>query len=178
MAKIQKDFSIDILVNNTGGPAAGAPLSISLEDWDRGYQSLLRSVIFFSQLVVPQMKKNNWGRILTITSTAAKELIPSLPVSAVFRAGLSAYSKSLAKEIGRSGILVNNLLPGPTATDRLKEIKEVSPAFYQSMEQENAVGRLGVPEEIGKVAAFLCSSANTYITGADILADGGHTRAL
>jgi 3-oxoacyl-[acyl-carrier protein] reductase len=175
---IQKLGTIDILINNVGGPATGTTLDISLEGWDKGYQSLLRSVITLSQLLMPGMKKKKWGRILTITSTSAVELIPKLPVSATFRAGLTAYAKSLAKDVGRSGILVNNLLPGPTGTARLEELKKKSPAFFESMAQETAVGRVAQPQEIARIAVFLCSSANTYVTGTDILADGGYTKAL
>lgn len=178
VADLQKLGTIDILINNVGGPAAGATLDITLEGWDKGYIALLRSVILLSQLIVPGMRKKKWGRILTITSTSAVELIPKLPVSATFRAGLTAYAKSLAKEVGRVGVLVNNLLPGPTGTARLEELKKKSPAFFESMAQETAVGRIAKPEEIARVAVFLCSNANSYVTGTDILADGGYTKAL
>ena len=149
-----------------------------MEDWDRGYQSLLRSVILTTKAVLPGMKKKKWGRILTITSTAAREIIPKLPVSATFRAGLSAFAKVLAKDIGRDGILVNNLLPGPTNTTRLSELKKKSPVFFNSMAEETALGRIAEPEEIAKVAVFLCSQANSYITGTDLLVDGGYTKSL
>ena len=178
LTELQKTTTIDILINNTGGPAAGETLDISLEGWDKGYLTLLRSVILLSQLLLPGMKKKKWGRILTITSTSAVEIIPKLPVSATFRAGLSAYVKNLAKEVGRMGVLVNNLLPGPTGTARLEELKTKAPAFFESMAQETAVGRVAEPEEIARVAVFLCSSANSYVTGTDILADGGYTKAL
>ena len=176
--EIQKLGAIDILINNVGGPAAGATLDISLEGWDQGYHSLLRSVVLLSQLLIPQMKKKKWGRILTVTSTSAVEIIPKLPVSATFRAGLTAYAKGLAKEVGRMGILVNNLLPGPTGTARLAELKTKSPAFFESMASETALGRVAEPNEIARVAVFMCSSANTYVTGTDILVDGGYTKAL
>ncbi len=184
-AQVRRAFSdiiqthhVDIVVNNVGGPAAGGALEISLQDWDKGYASLLRSVVLISQLAVPRMAEKKWGRILTVTSTSAKEIIPNLPVSSTFRAGLSAWNKELAKAVGRKGILTNNLLPGPTNTGRLKELAEKSPSFYHNMETESALGRVAEPEEIGRVGAFLCSNANSYITGTDILADGGFTRAL
>jgi len=173
-----KKGAVDILVNNTGGPAAGAPLKISLEDWDRGYQSLLRSVILLSQVLAPEMAKRQWGRILNITSTSAREIIPNLPLSSTFRSGLTGLTKELAKSLGRSGILVNNLLPGPTGTARLEHLKTESPDFYASMVSRSALGRVGTPDEIGRVAAFLCSSANTFVTGTDVLVDGGFTSAL
>lgn len=176
--QIQSLGPVDILVNNTGGPAAGDPLEIDLEAWDQGYQSLLRSVIQLCRLLAPGMEKNQWGRILTITSSSAKEIIPRLPVSSTFRSGLTGWTKELAKAVGRKGILVNNLLPGPVGTARLDELKTKSPDFYKSMTTTSALGRVGRPEEVGKVAAFLCSDANGYITGTNILVDGGYTAAL
>lgn len=173
-----KKSQIDILINNVGGPVAGSTLEIGLEGWDRGYQTLLRSVVQLSQLVVPAMAKRKWGRVLTITSTSAKEMMPKLPVSGVFRAGLTSYTKSLAKDIGRQGVLVNNLLPGPTNTLRLKDLKKKSPVFFESMATETALGRIAEPDEIARIAVFLCSGANTYITGTDVLADGGYTKCL
>lgn len=176
--RIMGGGEVDIVVNNVGGPAAGNPTEIKLEDWDRGYAALLRSLIITSQLLVPAMRRRGWGRILNITSTSAKEIIPKLPISSTFRAGITAWTKEMAKELGRSGILVNNLLPGPTNTDRLKDLEKKSPVFYRSMSEESALGRIAEPEEIGRVAAFLCSQANTFITGTDILVDGGYTKAL
>lgn len=169
---------VDILVNNVGGPAAGDPVDITLKQWDSGYFNLLRSVIVLTQLVVPSMKEKKWGRILNVTSSSAKEIIPKLPVSSTFRSGLTGFTKEFAKSLGRSGIIVNNLLPGPVDTDRLKELEVKSPEFYKSMERNSALGRVGRPEEIGRIAAFLCSEANGYITGTNVLADGGFTSAL
>ncbi len=170
--------SIDILVNNVGGPMAGTTQEITMDGWDRGYQTLFRSVIQMTQLVMPGMVKNKWGRILTVTSTSAREMIPKLPVSGVFRAGLTSFAKSLAKDTGRAGILVNNLLPGPTNTARLKDLKTKSPKFFDSMAEETALGRIAEPDEIARVAVFLCSNANTYISGTDVLVDGGYTKSL
>jgi len=169
---------VDILIINTGGPAAGEALDITLEDWDQGYQALLRSTIQLTQLVMPGMRAKKWGRILTITSTSARELIPRLPVSGVFRAGLTSWVKSVAKEVGRDNVLINNLLPGATNTARLTELQHSSPDFYHSMKERSALGRLGEPEEIGHLAAFLCSTKNSFITGTDVLADGGSTSSL
>lgn len=177
-AEASKLSPIDIVINNCGGPATGKPSEIALENWDKGYRMLLRSVVLTTQLAAPSMRARKWGRVLTITSTSAREMIPGLPLSSTYRAGLSALAKELAKELGRSGILVNNLLPGPTRTDRLAELAHKSPEFYASMEKESALGRVGEPEEIGRVGAFLVSAANSFITGTDILADGGFTRCI
>jgi len=168
----------DIILLNGGGPATGLPTGISLENWDKGYQTLIRSVLLLTQLATPGMQKNNWGRLLCLTSTSAREVIPRLPVSSTFRAGLTALTKELARELGKYNILVNNLLPGPVNTERLKHLATDSPAFFEAMAKETARGRIAEPEEIAKVAAFLLSNANTFVTGTDILADGGYTKAL
>ena len=178
LKEIQSNFLIDILINNGGGPAAGSTLGISVEDWDKGYHSLLRSVVLLCQLTIPGMAKKKWGRVLTVTSTAAREIIPKLPVSATFRAGLTAFAKTAAKDIGADNVLINNLLPGPTNTARLQDLKTKSPAFFNSMASETALGRVAEPDEIARAAIFLCSNANSYITGTDILVDGGYTKAL
>lgn len=175
---IQAKTPIDILINNVGGPASGGVLELGLDAWDRGYYALLRSVVLLCKLIVPGMQSRKWGRVLTVTSTSAVEVIPNLPVSGTFRAGLTSFTKSLAKEVGRSSVLVNNLLPGPTNTARLQELKTKSPKFFSSMAEETAVGRIAEPDEIARVAVFLCSQANGYVTGADILVDGGYTKAF
>lgn len=181
-AEASRGGAIQVLLNNTGGPATGAPLSVTLEEWDRGYQSLLRSVILTSQLVVPRMREHGWGRILTITSTSARETIPGLPVSAVFRTALTAWTKELAKEVGQYGILVNNLLPGPTATERMAQLAQAhgaaAAASVERLQKETALRRAAVPDEIGRLGAFLLSDANGYVTGTDVLADGGATRGF
>lgn len=171
-------ISPDILIYNSGGPQAGNVLQLPVEAWDQGYATLVRGLVLLCQKLTPAMAARNWGRILAVTSTSAMQVIPQLPISGVFRAGLSSYVKSLAKEVGRSGILVNNLLPGPTRTDRLKDLSTHSPDYYNSMIAETAVGRIAEPAELGKVAAFLVSGANTFVTGTDVLVDGGFTRAL
>lgn len=173
---------VEILLNNTGGPATGQPLEVALEDWDRGYRSLLRSVIVTAQLVVPSMRERGWGRIVTVTSTSARETIPGLPVSAVFRAALTAWTKELAREVGPHGILVNNLLPGPTATERLAQLASAhgaaAAASVERLRKETALARAATPDEIGRLATFLLSDANGYVTGTDVLADGGATRSF
>lgn len=176
IGELLSQHSIDVLINNVGGPPAGQMDALKLEAWDSGYNGLLRSVLVLTELLLPAMKQRQWGRVLTITSTAAKERIPNLPISATFRAGLSAWTKNLAKEVGRSGVLVNNILPGPIQTGRLDDLEKKSPEFYKSMQSETAIGRVGRPEEVGRVAAFLCSGANTFVTGTDMFVDGGYTR--
>lgn len=176
--KALKGSDFDILVVNSGGPQAGFMRSLSLSDWDKSYRLLLRSLIVLTELVMPTMALRKWGRVLTITSTSALQIIGNLPMSGTFRAGLSAWVKHAAKEYGREGVLLNNLLPGPTNTSRLNHLKEVSPATVEAMKKESAVGRFAEPDEIARVAVFLLSGANTYVTGTDVLVDGGFTTAL
>jgi len=178
LLEIEKEHAIDILVNNVGGPAPGNALDVSLASWDQGYNSLFRSVIILSQSLLPGMRQREWGRVLNITSTSAKEIIPALAVSSSFRAGLSAWTKGVARDVGRSGVLINNLLPGPTKTARLQELEHKSPAFYNSMQSESGVGRIADPMEIARVAVFLLSAANTFLTGTDVLVDGAITKAV
>ncbi|MBI1860660.1 MAG: SDR family oxidoreductase [Deltaproteobacteria bacterium] len=170
--------SIDIVIVNSGGPPPGFIKDLTLEQWDFGYRIILRSLVILSELCLPLMKSHKWGRILSITSTSAVQIIPNLPISGTFRSGLSAFVKHAAKEVGVDGILINNLLPGPTATDRLKELSERSPETVDKMVKESALKRIAEPAEIARVAAFLVSGANTYMTGCDVLVDGGSTTSV
>lgn len=173
-----EQYPIDILLNNTGGPAVGKPLEITLDAWEQGYRSLVESTLHLTGLVAPHMSKKNWGRVLTITSSSSREVIQNLPVSSTFRSALRALTKELALVHGGDGILFNNILPGLTRTERLKDLEHESPDTMRIRAQGIAVKRLAEPEEVARAAVFLLSGANTYITGTEILVDGGLTRAL
>lgn len=169
---------IDILVMNSGGPPAGMLGALTLDDWDLGYRLIIRSLVVAMECVLPSMRLGRWGRVLSISSTSARQIIGNLPLSGTFRAGLSAWVKHAAKEYGRDGILVNNILPGPTHTARLEHLKETHPTVVETMKKESALGRFAEADEIARVAVFLCSGANTYMTGTDVLVDGGFTNAV
>lgn len=164
---------LDIVVTNTGGPKKGSFLEISPTQWQEDFQSLWMSVVESLQIALPQMKKNQYGRVLLITSLAAKEPLSGLTTSNGLRAGLSGLAKSIATEYASSGITLNLLLPGYTNTDRLKELK----LSDEKVKQMVPAGRLGDPQELADLATFLASPRAGYITGQSIAIDGGALRS-
>lgn len=170
---LKKMGHIDILVNNTGGPKKNNFLDVTDAQWAEDFQSLWMSPVEAMRILLPMMKERNYGRILMITSLAAKEPLPGLTTSNGLRAGLAGLSKSIVNEYSPFGITINLLLPGYTDTDRIKalnlsesKIKEMVPA-----------GRLGHPRELADLAAFLASEKGAYITGQSIAVDGGVLRS-
>jgi 3-oxoacyl-[acyl-carrier protein] reductase len=159
----------DILVTNTGGPKPGGFEAIGREAWDQAFNSLWMSVIDAAQAVLPSMRERGWGRILAVTSVAAREPQPGLVVSNSLRAGLLGLVNSLSRDVAGDGITVNALLPGYTATDRMAELG-VNDA---TMGAKIPAGRLGRPEEFAALATFLASDRASYITGQAIAVDGG-----
>ena len=160
---------LDIIVTNTGGPAKNNFPDVSTEQWQTDFQSIWLSVTESLQTALPKMAENNYGRVLMVTSIAALEPLPGLTTSNGLRAGLSGLARSISNEYASKGITLNLLLPGYTATDRLKglnlseeKIKEMVPA-----------GRLGDPSELADMATFLASEKGGYITGQSIAIDGG-----
>lgn len=165
---------LDILVMNTGGPAKGSFEEISTEQWLFDYQNLWISFVDAVKASLPEMKKNKNGRILLVTSLAAKEPLKNLTTSNGLRAGLSGLCKSLANEVAIHGITVNVLLPGYTNTDRLKELKLSEDAVKGLV----PMGRLGHPQELADLVTFLASDRAGYITGQCIAVDGGALRGF
>lgn len=171
---MKKLGGIDILVTNTGGPLKGSFSEISDEQWQVDFQSLWMSVVESWKVVLPSMKENNFGRLLLITSIAAKEPLTGLTTSNGLRAGLSGLVRSVATEYAHAGITFNSILPGYTNTDRLK-------ALNLSDEKVKAMvpaGRLGEPEEIGDLCAFLSSERAGYITSQSLAVDGGVLKGI
>lgn len=169
---INKMDGLDILVINTGGPAKGSFENITDEQWHLDFQNLWMSFVEAAKEALPIMKKQKYGRIILVTSLAAKEPIAGLTTSNGLRAGLAGLCKSLANEVAADGITVNLLLPGYTNTDRLKDLK----LSEEKIRQMVPAGRLGEPEELASLAAFLCSPLAGYITGQSIAVDGGVLR--
>jgi 3-oxoacyl-[acyl-carrier protein] reductase len=165
---------VDVLVTNAGGPPKGRFPDISEEMWHEGFQSLWMSAVDAIHAALPGMRQRRWGRILLITSTAAKEPIPGLTVSSGLRAGLLGLVKSLAPEVAEEGVTVNALLPGYTATERIAELGVPEETLAEGIPAR----RLGRPEELGAVAAFLASEPAAYLTGQAIAVDGGLIRGL
>lgn len=172
---------VDILVTNTGGPKAAIFAHLSDDDWAAGVDSTLMNVVRMSRLVLPGMWARQWGRIVHITSLVAKQPYPLLTISSTLRAGLSGLTRTLAMETAKDGVTVNALLPGHVMTDRQTHLAEVkSKADGITVAEHFArqaaaipAGRIGNPEEIGAVIAFLCSGQASYLTGQSLLVDGG-----
>ncbi len=183
---IDKFGQIDILVTNVGGPPAGTFENLSRESWQNATELLLNSVVDLTRLVLPKMKENGWGRILNITSIAAKQPVDNLILSNSLRAAVTGFAKTLANEIAAFGITVNNILPGYTRTERVEQLAEtiaknegISAGEAMSRwEAEIPMKRLGEPKEFAALAAFLVSERASYITGSSIAVDGGWIRSL
>jgi 3-oxoacyl-[acyl-carrier protein] reductase len=165
---------VDILVANTGGPPKGSIEKLTAEQWQEGFQSLWMSVVEGLQAALPGMKDRRWGRIILVTSVAAREAMPLLTVSNGLRAGLMGLVKSVSNEVAEHGITINGVLPGYHATDRLKELGVPEDKITSAIPAR----RLGKPEELGALAAFLASEQAGYITGQSIVADGGWMRGF
>ena len=177
---------VDILVNNTGGPPAGGFDDFGDEAWRKAFESILMSLIRAVREVLPFMRDRGHGRIVNIASSSVKQPIDNLILSNTFRAGLAGLAKSLSFELAPYGILVNTLGPGRISTERSASIDE-SAAQAQGVsveeirgrvEEQIPLGRYGTPAELARVAAFLASPANGYVTGQAILVDGGMVKAL
>lgn len=183
---LSKKSSIDILVNNTGGPAGGTALDASLDEFRQAFNAHLICNQVLVQALVPGMKKAGFGRIVNIISTSVKQPIAGLGVSNTIRAAVANWGKTLATELGPYGITVNNVLPGFTKTLRadyvLKKKAEASGKSEQQVMKELVaeipVGRIGQPEEFGAVVAFLCSPAAAYVNGINLPVDGGRLGTL
>lgn len=177
---------LDICVTNAGGPPAKTFLDISLEEWHAAVELTLLSTVHFAREVLPRMRKNKWGRLVTITSVSVKQPIEGLLLSNSIRAGVAGLARTLANEFGADGITVNNVCPGYTLTERLDELAE-SQACAAGVPREKIlerwssqvpVGRLARPEEFAALVAFLVSERASYINGASIAVDGGWVRSL
>jgi 3-oxoacyl-[acyl-carrier protein] reductase len=164
--------TIDILVTNTGGPAAGPFEQFGLADWQHLYNLLFLSAVDIIQQVLPGMKAKGFGRILTITSVAVKQPADNLISSNAVRTGLLGLVKSLSTEVALHGITVNNIMPGYTSTNRLEGLIQKNPKVAE-VKEAIPMKRFGTPEEFAAAAAFLVSERASYITGQSLAVDGG-----
>lgn len=164
---------IEILVTNTGGPPGGDPLEFTREQWEAAHRELVVAPIEMINLVVPGMRERGFGRIVSVSSSAARQPIPSLLMSNAHRPGLLGAFKTLAYKLAGDGITLNTILPGRIATDRIKHLHGSIEQAQEVAREEVPAGRLGTAEEIGAAAAFLCSARASYITGQALLVDGG-----
>jgi len=164
--------TIDILVTNTGGPPSGKFEDLSMEDWDKTYKLLLASTVSLIKASIPGMKKQQWGRIIAITSQAVKQPVDNLILSNSIRASVVGLIKTLANELGEYNITVNNVMPGYTKTNRLLSLIKSNPSFASAVD-EIPLKRFGNPEEFAAAVTFIASERASYITGTSLAVDGG-----
>lgn len=181
-----KADSIDIVINNTGGPNAGGITNAKTDEFLKAFQMHLLTNHSIMKAVLPTMKEKGFGRIINIISTSVKQPLPNLGVSNTIRAAVANWSKTLANEVAPFGITVNNVLPGATKTQRLESIiqnkaantsKEVN-TVEEEMKKEIPMKRFASPEEVANAVVFLASEKASYITGINVPVDGGRTACL
>lgn len=183
---ISKNSPHHILVNNTGGPQSGPILTAKGDDFKKAFGSHLLANHYLSQALVPGMKKEGYGRIINIVSTSIKEPIEGLGVSNTIRAAVANWAKTLSREVAPFGITVNNILPGATNTQRIQDLIEAwsqakcktPQEIKNQMLQAIPLGRFAEPEEIANAVGFLASPMASYITGTNIVVDGGRGGTL
>jgi 3-oxoacyl-[acyl-carrier protein] reductase len=187
VARVAEKFGgVDVCVTNAGGPPAKGFLAVSLEEWRRALELNFLSAVYFCRAAIPHMQKKKWGRIITITSITTKQPVAELVLSNAVRAAVVGLVKSLANEFGKDNILVNNVGPGFTATDRLKELAATKSQATGKSQAEIFAGwaadaplqRLGEPRELADTIVWLASERASYITGQTILVDGGMYKGL
>lgn len=183
---IQRTGPVHILVNNTGGPPAGPAHTATTDEFLTAFNNHLVCNHLLVQACLPGMKNQAYGRIVNVISTSVKAPLPNLGVSNTIRAAVANWAKTLANELGKFGITVNNVLPGATATQRLSTIIE-NKALKTNHQQEEVkqemlgeipLGRFAEPGEVANAIAFLCSPAAAYINGINLPVDGGRTASL
>ncbi len=182
---IQREGAVHVLINNSGGPAPGPILEAREEDFLGAFGRHLLANHLLVQLTLPGMRQADYGRIVNIISTSVREPLPGLGVSNTTRGAVASWAKTVAHELP-PGITINNLLPGFTATDRLWSLR--SKLAQQAGTSEDAVlaqweskipeGRVGRPEELGAVIAFLASPQASYLRGVSLAVDGGRMQSL
>jgi len=184
---VAKQFGrIDVCVANAGGPPAKNFLSIQSDEWRRAVDMNLMSVIHLAKAVIPYMQRHRWGRIITITSVTVRQPVDELIMSNSVRPAVMGLVKSLSNDFGRDGILVNNVAPGYTATERLKELSSVralatgttTEAIDRQLAADTPLRRLGQPNEIADAIVWLASERASYITGQTLVVDGGKYKGL
>jgi 3-oxoacyl-[acyl-carrier protein] reductase len=183
---VLKGNVIHVLVNNTGGPKGGPIIDADIHEFlDTFNQHLICNHILV-QALYKGMIAENYGRIINVISTSVKQPLPNLGVSNTIRGAVANWSKTLASELGKYGITVNNVLPGATNTIRLQSIAEAKSAktgesvdsIFEEMAGESPMKRIAEPEEVAAAIAFLASPEASYINGINVPVDGGRTKCL
>ncbi len=179
LADVREAFGgIDILVANGGGPKPAAFTQLSLDEWDAGYRTTLRSMLELIDGVLPHMRAQRSGRIVALASSSVKQPIAGLALSNAFRTALVAALKTLSSEVARDGVTVNTIATGRVATERLRELYADDAAMRAAAETDVPIGRVATPEEFAPLVAFLCGASANYVTGQTIAIDGGLIRGV
>jgi 3-oxoacyl-[acyl-carrier protein] reductase len=187
VSHVAQEFGgVDVCVTNAGGPPTKMFMATTTEEWHRAVELNFMSVIHFARAVLPWMQKKQWGRLVTITSVTVRQPVSDLIYSNAVRAGVLGLIKSLSNEFGKDGITVNNVGPGYTATDRLKQLINkrsqdlgISAAEFESrLGVEAPLKRVGQPEEVADAIVWLASERASFITGQTLLVDGGLFKGL
>ena len=185
-ATVERFGRLDVLVSNSGGPPLADARDATEEQWATAVQ---RSLVFFARMAreaLPHLKKSGSGRIINILASTVYQPIPKLALSGATRMGVIAWAKSLADEVGRDGILVNNVCPGSILSERMlsnvtARAKQQGWSVEQALKEraaETALGRIGEPKELANLVAFLASPKSSYITGTTMRVDGGLVRSV
>lgn len=184
--QITSDKTIHVLINNSGGPAAGPIVDAAEEQFLQAFNQHLIINHILAKTVMEGMKAEGYGRIINIISTSVKIPLKNLGVSNTIRGAVASWAKTMANELGQFGITVNNVLPGFTRTKRLESLVEntakkgnvLVDIVEKNMMEEVPMKRFGEPSEIAAMAAFLASPAAAYINGTSIPVDGGRTGSI
>jgi len=162
----------DILIVNAGGPPTGKAETLSDDLWAAAYDLTLMSAIRLARAAIPAMKEAQWGRIINITSISVKSPVANLTLSNAFRSAVTGFAKTLSTELAANNITVNNVGPGYTATQRLKDLFP-NPGDDAALLESIPAKRFGHPEEVASAAIYLASQQAAYVTGQTIFVDGG-----
>lgn len=177
---------LDILVPNAGGPPSGDPTAFHDADYRAAVNLNLLSTVGMCGAALPHMRRARWGRIVIISSITIKQPVEGLILSSTVRAGVAGYAKVLSDAVAPDGVTVNMVCPGVILTDRVRALAadraqrrgSTQEAMLKAYEPDIPAGRLGSPEELAAVVAFLCSGAASYVTGTALSVDGGMARAI
>jgi 3-oxoacyl-[acyl-carrier protein] reductase len=187
VAQVARDLGgLDILVCNAGGPPSTVFSDTAAEEWQKAIDLSLMSSVHLTRAAVPLMRQSGWGRIVCLTSVAAKEPLPGLILSTTARAGVLGFTKSLADEVAVQGITVNAVCPGYMKTERVDDLVEERSRREGTAAQDIMTGlvqnipmrRMGDPAELAAAVTFLASDCASYVTGVALQVDGGYVRSI